>query len=466
MECHQYFRLNGQPFQVASPRGAIYFSPTHLQALATLESGLSGDLIGLTLLTGEAGTGKTTLIYSLLQRDYKRVRIAHIDDPKLSFPEMMQSVLAQLNLYSAGSAKLDYLNTLEHLLERHGKEERIAIVIDESQLLSDEVLEEMRLLWNRGQSKGGYLRLILVGQPELAERLKKPELRALNQRISTRGVLKALTFEQANLYVECKLSAQGGKCSTVFEQGALGHLLRRSDGLPRKINVLCHSAMMTAFTAGERRVSVKTARKIAAEFKESVEVANREPASRRLAKPALTGGAAAIAMLVLFNLVYPNFRSGWALNHTASFDGAIEPTIPIKNVTGLKITGSSNVAGQHVSEVSSNGATAMLPHPMKLPPSSAAGGPTLPSAAVAIAKPPGASQVHSVPASSAEAPAADIANEVGSRKTQIMVKSGDTLEQIALRYLGSKAKISELIRANPQLSDINQLNVGQLIYLP
>jgi type II secretory pathway predicted ATPase ExeA len=107
MECHQYFRLNGQPFQVASPRGAIYFSPTHLQALATLESGLSGDLIGLTLLTGEAGTGKTTLIYSLLQRDYKRVRIAHIDDPKLSFPEMMQSVLAQLNLYSAGSAKLD-----------------------------------------------------------------------------------------------------------------------------------------------------------------------------------------------------------------------------------------------------------------------------------------------------------------------------------------------------------------------
>ncbi len=463
MECHQYFRLNGPPFQAASPRGAIYFSPTHLQALATLESGLSGDLIGLTLLTGEAGTGKTTLIYSLLQRDYKRVRIAHIDDPRLSFPEMMQLVLAQLNLYSAGSAKLDYLNTLEHLLELHGKEERIAIVIDESQLLSDEVLEELRLLWNRGQSKGGYLRLILVGQPELAERLKKPELRALNQRISTRGVLKALTFEQANLYVECKLSAQGGKCSTVFERGALGHLLRRSDGLPRKINVLCHSAMMAAFTAGERRVSVRTARKIAAEFKESVGVANRDLASRRLAMRALAGGGAAIAALVLFNLVYPNFRSGWALNHTASFDGAIEPTIPIKNVAGLKITVAPSVAGQRGSDIGSNGATAMLPHPMKLPSSStAAGGPTLPSAPAAIAKPAAASQVSSVPAT----PAADVSNEVGIRKTQIIVKRGDTLEQIALRYLGSKAKISELIKANPQLSDINQLNVGQLIYLP
>jgi type II secretory pathway predicted ATPase ExeA len=150
------YRLEEPPFQPASPDGAVYFSPTHLQGLATLESGLTGDLSGLTPLTGEAGIGKTTLIYSLLQRDYKRVRIAHIDDAKLSFLEMLQVILKQLNLYSPGSTKLDYLSALDHLLELHGKEERIAIVIDESQVLSDDVLAELRLLSNHGQRDGRF----------------------------------------------------------------------------------------------------------------------------------------------------------------------------------------------------------------------------------------------------------------------------------------------------------------------
>src|ERR1700688_1564017 len=123
---YQHFRLKGPPFQAASRDGAVYFSPTHLAGLAALETGLSQEN-GFTLLNGEAGTGKTTLIYSLLQRDFKRVRIAHIDDPKLSFLEILRLILTQMNLYSPGSTKLDYLNVLDHLLELHGKEERIAI---------------------------------------------------------------------------------------------------------------------------------------------------------------------------------------------------------------------------------------------------------------------------------------------------------------------------------------------------
>src|SRR6202035_4006206 len=181
---YEHFHLTGPPFQAASPNSALFLSPTHREGLATLEWGLSRELNGLTLLTGEAGTGKTTLIYSMLQRDYKRVRIAHIDDPKLSFLEIMQLILTQLNLYSAGSTKLDYLKTLDHLLDLHGNEERIAIVVDEAQVLSDDVLEELRLLWNRGQRNDRcLLQVIFVGQPELAERLKKPGLRQLNQRI-------------------------------------------------------------------------------------------------------------------------------------------------------------------------------------------------------------------------------------------------------------------------------------------
>src|SRR5258708_39111704 len=113
---------------------------------------------------------------------------------------------------------MDYLETLDRVLTVRGKEERIAISVDESQLLSDEVLEELRLLSHRGDQ---CLQLILVGHPELAERLKKPELNQLNQRISSRGVLKPLNTAQAIEYVECRLTAQGSNCSAIFARGPL-----------------------------------------------------------------------------------------------------------------------------------------------------------------------------------------------------------------------------------------------------
>src|SRR5882724_10527342 len=131
---YHHFHLKGPPFRAASPNGAVYFSPTHLEGLATLEWGLSRELNGFTLLTGEAGTGKTTLIYSLLQRDFKQVRIAYIADPKLSFLEILRVILHELNLYSTGSTKLDYFEALDRFLNLRNKEERVAIIVDESQV--------------------------------------------------------------------------------------------------------------------------------------------------------------------------------------------------------------------------------------------------------------------------------------------------------------------------------------------
>lgn len=469
MEYYQYFRLDGPPFQPASPHGVVYFSPTHLQGLATLESGLSGELSGLTLLTGEAGTGKTTLIYSLLQRDYKRVRIAHIDDPKLSFLEIMRAVLTQLNLYCAGSTKLDYLNTLDHLLDLHGSKERIAVVVDEAQLMSDDVLEDLRLLSNRGQ-----LQLILVGQPELAERLKKPELRQLNQRISSRGVLKPLTPEQAQMYVECRLSVRGGKCSGIFERGALRHLLRRSDGLPRKINMLCHGAMLAAFDAMEPKVSVSTAKKIAAEYHESVSVTNQELGTRRLVMPGFILGTASVSLLLL-GFVYPNIRQNWTFNHTVSSSGPIEQTVrPAKTVQGVKTVEQPGVEAHPNSGAKPNAGTSLAPlSVVKSGPSPALS----PALAAVIASPKGsvaapAPDKRAVPVvTAAIALSAGTQKQTGGstaadRRSQITIRHGDTLEKIAIQYFGSNSRINELVEANPQLTNINQLSVGEVIYLP
>ena len=323
MEYYQYFLLKGSPFQPASPRSAVYYSPTHLEGLTTLESGLLGELTGLTMLTGEAGTGKTTLIYALLQRDYKRVRIARVDDPKLSFIEMLQVVMPQLNLYTAGTTKVDYLNTLDHLLNLHGKEERIAIIIDEAQVASNEVLDELRLLSNRGQRNDRCLQLILVGQPELAERLKRPELRQLNQRISSRGLLRPLNPREALMYVECLLSAQGGKSSVIFEPRALKRLLAVSDGIPRKISMVCHAAMMAAFYQGDRKVNAGTARKIAAEYLASVG-RMRKTSIVRIAAIAST----AIAALLLAGFIFPHAWPARMFNRAVALRGTMTPKTP------------------------------------------------------------------------------------------------------------------------------------------
>ncbi len=512
MHYYQYFRLKGPPFQPASPDGAVYLSPTHLEGLATLESGLSGDLTGLTLLTGEAGTGKTTLIYSLLQRDFKRVRIAHIDDPKLSFPEIMRLILTQLNLYSTGATKLDYLEALDRFLELRGKEERIAIVVDESQILSDDVLEELRLLSNRGDRR---LQLILVGHPELAERLKKPELRQLNQRISSRGVLNPLTTAQATKYVECKLSAQGSTCAAIFERGALKRLLRRSDGIPRKINMLCHTAMQSAYNAGERKVSYKTANKTAADYHDSVKIKREGFGTRPLVWSAVGIGLAA---LLLLGFVHPSLWSNWKLNHAGTAPEqtvrpdnrakqvkpaqqvkTVEPVKPVeqpkpaeqpkpveqpgpfeqaKPVEQVKPAEQAKPVAQTAvkenpdSSAKPKAEAPLTPQRVELRASLAS--PPIASAALKsdVAGPAIAPEKRIVPtAPTAAAPGLASQKQNGEsalseRRSQIAIVYGDTLEKIAIRYLGSKSGINEIVAANPQLTNINQLTVGQIIYLP
>ena len=510
MQYYQYFRLKGPPFQPASPDAAVYLSPTHLEGLATLESGLSGDLTGLTLLTGEAGTGKTTLIYSLLQRDYKRVRIAHIEDPKLSFQEIMRVILTQMNLYSTGSTKLDHLEALDRFLQLRGKEERIAIIVDESQLLSDDVLEELRLLSNRGDRR---LQLILVGHPELAERLKKPELRQLNQRISSRGTINPLTMAQAIKYVECKLSAQGSSCAAIFERGALKRLLRRSDGIPRKINMLCHTAMQASYNAGERKVSYKTANKIAADYHDSVKIAKQGFGTRPLVWSAV--GVALAAVLVL-GFVHPSIWSGWKRNHTHMAPAhtaplskpasqirpleqvkpveparPVEPVRPVEQVKPVpqvkpveqakpieqskpieQAKQQTRVEAHSDSRAKPNAPAPVAPERPELRaslPPLAAAPLALKSDVTGQARAPEKRIASTAP--DAVAPAAASQKQtaiptVPARQTQIAVMGGDTLEKIAIRYFGSKSGINELVAANPQLTNINQLTVGQIINLP
>src|SRR6266436_7593743 len=257
---YRHFRLTGPPFEALAGPEALYLSQAHRESLAALEWGLLHEPSGFTTLTGETGTGKTTLVSSILARNFAQLRAAYVINPKLSFEDILRVVLGQFGIPCMEPNKLDRIEALVSFLGARTPNERLAIIVDEAQDLSDDVLEELRLLSNYGQRIGKYLQLVLVGQPELALRLKNPSLRQFNQRVAARSVLNRLSFVEAHEYVGYRLRARDGRSRDIFDSEALDYLLRHSAGIPRQINVLCHNAMLLAYSAGAPLVDLKSAR--------------------------------------------------------------------------------------------------------------------------------------------------------------------------------------------------------------
>ena len=267
---YRHFRLTGPPFEALAGPEALYLSRAHRESLAALEWGLLHEPSGFTTLTGETGTGKTTLVSSILARNFAQLRAAYVINPKLSFEDILRVILGQFGIPCVEPGKLDRIEALVGFLGARMPNERLAIIVDEAQDLSDDSLEELRLLSNYGQRIGKYLQLVLVGQPELGLRLKSPSLRQFNQRVAARSVLSRLSFAEAHEYVGYRLRARDGRSRDIFDSDALDYLLRHSAGIPRQINVLCHNAMLLAYSAGAPLVDLKAARAAVADHGESL----------------------------------------------------------------------------------------------------------------------------------------------------------------------------------------------------
>jgi general secretion pathway protein A len=265
MRHYQHFGLKGPLFRVSTPHQPLYMSRSHREALAMLEWGLCHEPSAFTLLTGEPGTGKSTLLHSLLSRDYYQVRTASVSNPKLPFDQILRDVMRQLGI-GAGPTKLEMLNVFERFLAAIEPGGRLAIIVDEAQALGDEALEEIRLLSNRRGTEENPLHFILIGQDELAQRLRMPGLHQLNDRIGARTVLDRMTRDEAFGYVDYCMRAGGGSARKVFDRRALARIVDHSGGLPRRLNVLCHNAMLMAYSAGRRNVDLDAARTVALEY--------------------------------------------------------------------------------------------------------------------------------------------------------------------------------------------------------
>ncbi len=262
-----FFGLNEKPFSITPDPRYLFMSERHGEALAHLVYGVT-ESGGFMQLTGEVGTGKTTLVRSLLQsRMPDNADVAVVLNPQLSAREFLISICEELGIDlpddpSSIKALIDTLN--RHLLRAHADGRRTILVVDEAQNLAPEVLEEVRLLTNLETAKQKLLQIVLIGQPELRELLARNDLRQLAQRITGRYHLEPLSRDETAQYIEHRMQVAGA-LNEVFEPAAKREAYRLSQGVPRLINVICDRALLGAYTTESRKVSKAMVRRAAAE---------------------------------------------------------------------------------------------------------------------------------------------------------------------------------------------------------
>ncbi|HEY7965144.1 MAG TPA: AAA family ATPase [Steroidobacteraceae bacterium] len=262
-----FFGLNEKPFAITPDPRYLYLSERHAEALAHLLYGIN-EAGGFVQLTGEVGTGKTTIVRSLLAQTPKNAEIALILNPKMTAPEFLLTICEELGIgvpdSALGSLK-DLVDILsQYLLRAHANGQRVVLVVDEAQNLAPEVLEQVRLLTNLETNTQKLLQIILIGQPELRELLARNELRQLAQRITGRYHLNPLSREETAAYVLHRLRVAGAT-TDIFAPGALNEVFRLSQGVPRVINVICDRALLGAYSLDRHRVTAKLVRSAAGE---------------------------------------------------------------------------------------------------------------------------------------------------------------------------------------------------------
>ena len=262
----EYFGLRDNPFSITPDPRYVYMSPHHREALGHLLYG-TGEDGGFVQITGEVGTGKTTLIRTLLEQDMPDVDVALILNPRLDVDEFLAAICDELRIEkppAPASLKqlVDALNA--HLLETHSQGKRTVLIVDEAQHLNRDVLEQVRLLTNLETHRHKLLRIMLVGQPELRELLDREDLRQLAQRITARYHLDSLSPQQTREYVVHRLQVAGGR-PNLFSAAALKDVYRITRGTPRLINVVCDRALLGAYGQGQLQVSRAILRQAAKE---------------------------------------------------------------------------------------------------------------------------------------------------------------------------------------------------------
>lgn len=344
----QHFGLTETPFTIAPDPRFLYMSERHRDALAHLMYCFSTDG-GFVLLTGEVGTGKTTISRCLLEQLPANVDVAMILNPKQSALELLASICDELGIeYPEFNDSLkifvDCIN--KRLLETNAQGRKTVVIIEEAQNLEMDVLEQLRLLTNLETNQRKLMQIIMIGQPELLELLARPELRQLEQRITARYHLLPLSRRETMDYVQHRLGVAGLK-GQVFSSKVLSRVYEYTSGIPRKINVLCDRAMLGAYVQNQRFIDIKILERAAKEvFGEGILKKNNS-----FKKYGLWIGAALVFAMAGVGLSAVFFKSG-----LFSPDDQVVQALPLDRAANPAIADSTSVSQVAINPLAGNSA--------------------------------------------------------------------------------------------------------------
>ena len=257
----EHYNLVEFPFNITPDPRFLYYAAHHREALDHLMYGIS-QRKGFIELTGEVGSGKTTLCRALLSSLGDDVKTALILNPSLTETQLLRAMLNDFGLEPRGRDRLAYIECLnEFLLSQYNEGINVALLIDEAQDLTPNVMEQVRLLSNLETDQHKLIQIVLCGQPELKKRLNRPDLRQLRQRITVRYYLPPLTFEETTNYIRHRLWVAGQESTAQFSKGAVRTVHRYAQGCPRLINAVCDNALLAGYVERKQILSTQDVKK-------------------------------------------------------------------------------------------------------------------------------------------------------------------------------------------------------------
>ena len=298
-----FFGFKERPFKLLPDPTYLFLSKSHEEALAHLKYAVEhGD--GFVEITGEVGTGKTTLCRVFLDRLSDDTEAAYIFNPRLDEVQLLKAINDELHIASSGKNAKELVDALNaFLMQMKAANKNVIVIIDEAQNLSIDVLEQLRLLSNLETTRSKLIQIILVGQPELAEMLDSHELRQLGQRVTLSCYLAPLTFNETSAYIEHRLQIALTKPGRLFSKSALKEIYKYASGIPRLINIICDRSLLIAYSRNRKKISGNMVRMAIRELWSRGDHRKRFPLKRRTTAAIMVAAAVVLAVLLLPGIV-------------------------------------------------------------------------------------------------------------------------------------------------------------------
>jgi general secretion pathway protein A len=410
---HRFYGLSQNPFNTTSDPEFLYLSPSHKEALASIIYGIQ-ERKGFIAVTGEVGLGKTTILRAYLSNVDKEDSIIYLLNPRLSFQELLKTLLIELKQDPRESNELGLVSQIhETLIQEYCQGKKVVLLIDEAQNMPVTTLEDLRMLSNLETAKEKLIQIVLVGQPELDEVLNRHELRQLRQRIAVRATIVPLSRSESCAYIRHRLAKAGSRRMKIFSNRALSLIVRNGEGNPRRINILCDNALVTGLGYRKKPVTATIVREVV----DDLDGTTRRP----FWKWGSIAASVAASLLALVWLTLSDSHTLWNTAYMNKIKHLIQQQI---NMADLQ-TGVQQLQAKLIQAV------------------------TMSPKAEQSARPDAASPV------------------AGSLEVS-MVQEGDSLESLAEKVYGTAKPqyMKQILDANPHIGASKQIHPGQKIVFP